>query len=218
MGILLTGPAWFQGYDIAFNVIFAVVAILIAGLSYKAKAITDEKKYAYFGTAFILIAISYLLFVVFALISNTYLIYLLNAFDFVFFIHMLFMLLAFTMLLIVMLKIKDRKVIALFLVFILLFVLFSYQYFIKFHIIAFFLLGFLTLQFYRNYQAKKNINTKLVYVSFFLLTCSHIFFAVINASQALFVAGEVLQLLGFILLFLVLLRVVINNGRKKRKT
>ena len=215
MVVLTTGPQWFQGYDILFNIVFAVITIFIAGLSYKASSLTKEKKYTFFGTAFLLIATSYLIFILFALFFNK-LRPILEVFDFVFFLHMLLMLVALTILLIVVLKIKNKKVTSLIFVFILLFILFSFQYFIKFHIISFFLLGFLTLQFYSNYKKKRNINTKFVFVSFFLLTCSHIFFAAIRASEALYIAGEVLQLLGFIILFFMLMRLV-TYGRKKRK-
>ncbi|MFH1972285.1 MAG: hypothetical protein ABIJ18_02280 [archaeon] len=217
MIVLNAGPLWFQGYDIAFNMVFAIITLLIAILSYKARNLTEDKKYAAFGTAFLLMSVSYLIFIFFALLFNTStFINLLNIFDFVFFIHMLLMLLAYTLLIIVILKIKDRKIIALLLILMLLFVLFSFQYFIKFHIISFFLLAFLTYQFFKNHEDKKTTNTKLVFVSFFLLTGSHILFAAIQYSHALYIAGEVLQLLGFILLFLMFIKVVLH-GRTKRK-
>ncbi len=216
MAILNIGPQWFQGYDILFNIVFAVVTLFIAILSYKAKMVTKEKKYSFFGSAFLLIAIAHLIFVVFALLRD-YVGFLIEPFDFIFLIHILLMLLAYTILLIVILKIENKKITSLIFALILLMVLFSYQYFIKFHIISFVLLVFLTWQFFRNYQNKRNINTKFVYVSFFLLACSHIFFAAIQTSVALYVAGEVLQLIGFILLFFMLMRLVLYNGRKKRK-
>jgi len=218
MVVLTTGPLWFQGYDIAFNVIFAIIPLFIAGLSYKAKKLTGEKKYATFGAAFLLIAISYLLFVLFTFLIRIELITsLLQTFDFVFFLHMVLMLTALMLLAITILKIKDKKVISLLFILLLIFILFSYQYYIKFHIIAFFLLAFLTWQFNSNYNKNKNINSKFVFISFFLLTCSHIFFTAIRIGPSMHVAGEAFQLLGFILLFLVLIRVV-THGRKKRKT
>jgi len=218
MIVLNAGPQWFQGYDIAFNIVFAIITLFIAVLSYRAKNITSDKKYAAFGTAFLLMSISYTIFIFFALLFNTTnFVNILNLFDFVFFTHMLLMLLAYTLLIIVILKITDRKVKALLLILMLLFVLFSFQYFIKFHIISFFLLAFLAYQFFKNHEDKKTTNTKLVFVSFFLLACSHIFFAAIQYSHALYIAGEVLQLLGFILLFLMFIKVVLH-GRTKRKT
>ena len=216
MSVLITGPQWFGGYDILFNVIFAVVTLLIAGLSYRAKHLKQEKKYGYFGLAFLLIGIAHIVFVIFAALQNTVLAQVLQVFDFVFLIHMFLMLLAYFILILVILKIENKNAIALLFVLLLLLVAFSYQYFIKFHIISLVLLGFLTLQFYKNYLKKKNINSKFVYISFFLLTCSHIFFAGIRASQAVYVAGEVFQLLGFILLFFMFIKVV-THGRKKRK-
>jgi hypothetical protein len=216
MSVLTTGPQWFGGYDILFNVIFAIVTLLIAGLSYRARHLTKEKKYSYFGLAFLLIGIAHIIFVIFAALQNTALANVLLVFDFVFLIHMFLMLLAYFILILVILKIENKNAIALLLALLLLFVLFSYQYFIKFHIISFVLLAFLTWQFFQNYKVKKNINSKFVYISFFLLTCSHIFFAGIRASDAVYVAGEIFQLLGFILLFLVFAKVV-THGRKKRK-
>ncbi|MAG78365.1 hypothetical protein CL616_03305 [archaeon] len=217
MVVLTTGPQWFGGYDILFNIVFAIVTLFIAGLSYKAKHLTKEKKYSYFGLSFLLAGLAFLLFVIFSLFQNNqFLLNILATFDFVFFLHMFLILLSYLILSIIILKITNKNVMALLLILILLFVLFSFQYFVKFHIISFVLLAFLTYQFYKNYQKKRNINTKFVFVSFFLLTSSHIFFAAIRASQALYIAGEVLQLLGYILLFLMLMRLV-THGRPKGK-
>ena len=91
MSILSTAPVWFQGYDIAFNVIFAIITIIIAGLSYRSKALTGEKKYSTFGTAFVLIAIAHIIFVIFALLRDTAIIQpLLQPLDFIFLYLFLF--------------------------------------------------------------------------------------------------------------------------------
>ena len=57
---LFSTPSWFNGWDIAFNIISIVVALLIAGFSWRVYSFNKENKYAYFSFAFILVALGLL--------------------------------------------------------------------------------------------------------------------------------------------------------------
>src|SRR3990167_7916519 len=220
MILLLNGPYWFRGIDALFGLIYILVTLLIAAMSYKAYKMTEEKKYVYFAAAFGLMSLSFIVYSLINLaltthISNT-LSNILTNFDYGFLLHMLFMFAALTLLLVVTLKIEQRKVVILLFFLMLLFTAFSYQYYLKFHIVSFLLLFFLGHQFYTNYLEKKNFNAKLVFVAFYLLACAQVFFLAIIFNQNFYVVADILQLLGFGVLFYMFMR-VLQHGREKRK-
>ncbi len=220
MILVLNGPYWFRGIDAILGLIFALVTLLIAAVSYKAYKLTKEKKYSYFSLAFIGITIAYIFLGISKILLTTHisdtLTNLLWEFDVSFLVHMGLMFLSFITLLIITLKIKDKLAMAFMIATTLLLTLFAYQYYLKFHIISFLLLFFLSYKFYTNYLEKKNYNAKLVFTSFYLLTCAEVFFVAILYLQSFYVVGAILQLLGYLLLFYVFLR-VIYYGRKTRK-
>ncbi len=221
MILLLNGPYWFRGIDALFGLVYILVTLLIAAMSYRAYKITEEKKYAYFSAAFALMSLSFLVYSIVNIaltmhLSNS-LTNILTEFDYGFLLHMVFMFAALTLLLVVTLKIEQKKVIILLFTLMLLFSIFSYQYYIKFHLISFLLLFFLGHQFYTNYLEKNNFNAKLVFISFYLLACAQVFFlAMVYFNPLFYVVADILQLLGFLVLAYMFVR-VLNYGREKRK-
>jgi len=74
-------------------------------------------------------------------------------------------------------------------------------------IVLLFLVFYITVQTGLNYSATKDTDAFLVFVGFLLLALSHLLFILIPFSAMLFVIGHVLQLLGFVSLLSMLLRV-----------
>ena len=218
MILVLNGPYWFRGVDAVFGLVYILVTLLIAALSYKAYKVTQEKKYSYFSTAFGLMSLAFLMYSLTTLALTTHVSEILNnmltQFDFAFLMHMMFIFAAYTLLLVVTLKIEQKKVIILLFSLMTLFTIFSYQYYIKFHIISFLLLFFLGHQFFTNYLEKKNKNAKLVFVSFYLLACAQVFFLVMIYQPIFYVVADILQLIGFAVLFYMFMR-VLQHGRTK---
>ena len=220
MVLLLNGPTWFWGYDIIFSVVSILTTLLITFLSYKAYKITKDSKYKFFSLAFLFISLAHIAFSIFNAIMIFHLsdtIYnLLLSFDIGFFIYLFFMLLAYMILIIVVYKIKDNRVVALLLTLVLLFVLFSNQHILKYHIISLVLLAFLTLQFYFNFREKENKNSKLVFTSFYLLLTSEVFFLVnLYTNEYFYVVAQFIQLLGYLVLFYMFMRVLTYGGEKR---
>jgi hypothetical protein len=221
MVLVLNGPVWFYGYESIFVFVAGLITILISILSYKAYRLTEDSKHKYFSIAFFLMAIGFFIQSLFStfLITHVWngLGAILGYFDFVFLAHLLLLLLAYTILLIITLKIDNIKVITLLFALILLFVVFSYHHFLKFHIVSFMLLFFLTYQFYSNYLKKKNPNARLVFVSFYLLTCAEAFLILFTYVNGWFyLIGRVVQFSGYLVLFYTFLRVIYHD-REKRK-
>jgi len=220
MLLLLNGPYWFRGIDALFGLVYILVTLLIAAMSYKAFKLTNEKKYSYFSISFLLMSIAFFIYSLTNLILITHmsdtLNNLLTQFDFAFLVHMILIFAAYTLLLVVTLKIEQKKVIILLFTLMLLFSLFSYQYYIKFHLISLLLLFFLGHQFYTNYLEKKSKNPKLVFIAFYLLTCAQVFFLAMIYHPFFYVVADILQLAGFGVLFFMFMK-VLQHGREKRK-
>ena len=70
-----------------------------------------------------------------------------------------------------------------------------------------FLVLYITVQTGINCSSTKDRNAFLVFLAFLLLTLSHLFFILQPLGPLLFVIGHILQLLGFVSLFTMLLRV-----------
>jgi len=73
--------------------------------------------------------------------------------------------------------------------------------------VVFFLIAYLAAQAAMNYSAKKERNSLLVFIGFVLLSVSHIFFILPPIVRLFFVMAHVSQLLGFVALLIMLLRV-----------
>jgi hypothetical protein len=221
MVLLLNGPTWFWGYDIIFSIVSILTTLLIMFLSFKAYKITKDSKYKFFSLAFLFISLAHLAFSFFNAIMIFHLsgtIYnLLQSFDIGFFIYLFFTLLAYMILIIIIYKIKDNRVVALLLSLTLLFVLFANQHILKFHIVSLVLLAFLAFQFYFNFKEKGNKNSKLVFTSFYLLLTSEVFFLVnLYTNEYLYVVAQLIQLLGYLVLFYMFMR-VLTYGSEKRE-
>lgn len=74
-------------------------------------------------------------------------------------------------------------------------------------IVLLFLVFYITVQTGLNYSATKDRNALLVFLGFLLLALSHLFFILMRFGAVLFVVGHVLQLVGFVSLLAMLLRV-----------
>lgn len=74
-------------------------------------------------------------------------------------------------------------------------------------IVLLFLIFYITFQTGINYSATKDRNALLVFLGFLLLALSHLSFTLTPLGPLLFVLGHVLQLLGFVSLLTMLLRV-----------
>ncbi len=78
-------------------------------------------------------------------------------------------------------------------------------------IILFFLVFYIAVQTGMNYSSTKDRNALLVFLAFLFLASSHLFFILIPLRALFFVVGHMLQLLGFLALLTMLLRVTRNQ-------
>ena len=218
-------PAWFNGWDVIFDLVGLLVAMLIAAYSLRIYQINKENKFAYLSLAFILLSLG-LLFktftssvVYFTPIRDTVadvlrpvagrglahsLVYYRSAF----FFQMVSMLSGWLLIFFISQKSRARlrkfhevTQIALFLYLVLLVSIVSNFKFSVFYTTSAVLLGLITLNYYKNYlNTNRNGKAFMVMFSFLLLLIGHLFLVFVSISNGLYVIGQAITVLGFLLL------------------
>jgi hypothetical protein len=220
MVLILNGPIWFRGIDTLFTLIFAFVTMFLALMSYRAYKVTELNRHKYFSLSFILMSLGFLVYGIASMLLITHVVtdldQMLKNFDIFFMVYAGLLIFAYTIMSAVSLQIYDKKAIALMLLLAGLFTMFSYQHYLKFHMISLVFLGFLAYKFYTNYKEKENYNAKLVFISFYLLAAAEVFALVFLYTASFYVVTQIIQLLGYLLLFYMLTR-VLQYGREKRE-
>jgi len=230
---LFSTPAWFNGIDLIFDSIVLVIALLIAGYSWKIYKTTSENKFGYFSLAFGLISLSF----IFKLITYgvLYSDFLQVAADNVvkpltqgnslyndllyrlgFFIQMSSMLGAWLLIFLISQKSRDRlrrfhelSQIGLFVYLILLLSLVSNFKFEIFYLTSLVILSITVLNYYKNYlNSNKNKNSLMVLQAFFLIFLSQVFFLFVFFWDNFYFIGESLLLLGFLMILYVYRRII----------
>jgi len=221
-------PGWFSGWDLAFDAVGIIVALLIAGFSWRVYKLSDENKFAYFSLAFILVSIA-ILFKVFTQglvyfaplrdiatsvlapavgrsitgVNNSVVFYRAG-----FLLWMMGMLGAWLLIFFISQKKEGRlhkyyeiSQIALFIYLIVLISIVSnFQYYV-FFLTSSVILGMTVLNYYKNYlNTNKNKNAFLVMLSFLFLLIGNMFFIFVFLYDIFYVFGELFLLLGFLLL------------------
>ena len=217
-------PAWFNGWDIVFEGIILLIALLIAAYSWKAYRLNKENRFVYFSLAFLLIALGFGLKIMTNAISyftpvrdaardalgplaGAHLEFTPLLYRTGFFLYMVPVLGALLLIFFVSQKPRDRlhkyyelSQIALFVYLILLISIVSnFKYFV-FYLTSAVLLGLITLNYYKNYLNSNNRNAFRVTMSFLVLLLSNIFFVFVFLVEEFYVLAEVLHLLGFLML------------------
>lgn len=222
---LFSTPGWFNGWDIIFDVVGLLVAFLIAAYSWRIYRINKENKFAYLSLAFILLAFGFF----FKTFTSSVLYYTpvrdvaaevlrpvagkglslsLVYYRAAFFFQMVSTLGAWLLMFFVSQKSRSRlrkyhelSQIALFVYLLLLIsVVANFRYSV-FYSTSIVLLGLVVLNYYKNYlNTNKNKSALAVMVSFLFILIGNISFAFVFLSQAFYALGEVLTLIGFLVL------------------
>ena len=232
MFALFNTPVWFNGVDLVFDAIVLLIALLIAGYSWRVYSISSENKFKYFSFAFMLVSIAFL----FKLITFGTLYFhpvretvhqvlmpltqsrvpIMDLFYRAgFFVEMASFLGAFLLIFLVSQKSRARlhryhelAQIGLFVYLIgLIAVIATFKYFV-FPLTMAVLVSLIVLNYYKNYlNSNKNSNSYLVVIAFLLILLSQLFFIFVFMNNALYFFGEAFLLIGFLLILYVYRRV-----------
>jgi len=228
---IVFSPKWFYGKDIIIDIFSLLVLSLIAIFSIKYYRINKKNKnYFWFAISFIILAVSFL----FKILTNFTIYYnVLNTerlgfftftyktiatsdilFSVGFFFYMFLSLLGFFILYKLYQKNYLKQNILLILYFILIITYFGTSRYFVFHLTSLLLLLFITLNYLKNYFKKKKITSKLLVLSFLIITLSQLFFIFVSLNKLFYVIAELIQLVGYVLLLITFIGVV-KNAKKK---
>jgi len=218
-------PQWFNGFDLVFEAIILVIALMIAAYSWKTYKFSQENKFAYFSIAFVTIALSFIIkifthsvlyFFPIREATATILKPLVgNGLQFAdllyrsaFFVQMFLMLTALLLIFFIAQKSRDRlnklhevsqMALFVYLIFLISFVA-NFNY-VVFYLTSIVLLGLIVVQYYKNYlNADNNKNTLNVMSGFLFVLLGNLFFLFVYLYNQLYVFGEVFMLIGFLIL------------------
>ena len=218
-------PEWFNGYDLLIEGISLVIAMFIAGYSYRIYSFTKENKFGYFSFAFLLIA-GGLLFKVF----TSSVLYFTPVRDFTanvlipvmggtlafsylfyraaFFLQMALMLAGWLLIFFISQKSRSRlnkyheiSQIGLFVYLIFLIsIVANFKYFV-FYLTSAVIISMTVLNYYKNYLNNNyNKMTFSVMLAFLFILLGNIFFVFVFIYGGFYIVGELLLLTGFLLL------------------
>lgn len=223
---LFLTPDWFHGWDLAFEAVGLLIALLVAGYSWKVYRTSGENKFGYFSFAFILVSLGF----IFKIITHGLIYYtpLRNAATAVlvpivgqgatginystlffrsgFLLYMVTMLGAWLLIFFIsqrktgrLKKYYEISQIGLFVYLVFLISLVSNFKYSVFYLTSLVILGLIVLNYYKNYlNTNKSLNAFLVMNGFLLILISHFFFVFVFLWQELYVMGEVFLLVGFL--------------------
>lgn len=228
---VIYSPKWFYGKDIIIDLVSIAVLVLIAFFSLRSYKIKKNRNYIYLAASFFVLSFSFLFriltnFTVYYKVletrdlgSITLTYYTMKTsdvlFDIGFFSYRLLNILGLYILYSIYKK-QPKSNIFLVVYLILVSTMFTSLTYHVFHLTSFILLILITAQYVVNYYQNKNKATKLIALSFGIITSSEIFFGLVTVSTQFYVMAEIIQLAGYILL-LGTFFMVLKHGRKKDK-
>ena len=95
--------------------------------------------------------------------------------------------------------------------------LYSKSMYYIFHLTSLIFLVFIASKYFNIHSETRNKNTRHLAYSFSLIAISQAFFMFISLNSLVYVIAEMVQLIGYIILLQVLIR-ILNHGKKKKQT
>ena len=216
MGLYINSPQWFAGIDSGIESLSLIVALIVSWYSYKVYRLSGEKKYKYFAAAFLLSGIAYIFKIASQviiyekekvlqqigpfLVARTVLepVTWLHTYSYaVFSILVLFSML---ILLAVAFRIHDKPTLILLTYFMVIITLLTGHAMPVLHLTLALMAAMLVFHFYTNYAKNKACQALFVTLAFLSIFFSHVVMMFMMYNPTIYVASEVLQLVGFCLL------------------
>jgi len=243
MKIVFT-PDWFLTNDVLIEIFGFFILVLFFVLSFKNYKLNKNKNSLILGIGFLLIALAELatIFTKIVLyydtsftqtIGNIIITYKsVNSIDIFYYIgffwHKLLTLIGLFVIYRLPMKKKNAGDFILAIYFIIISALFSSSLYYLFHLTALVLLILITNNYMGLYKKNKSGNTQLLVLIFSLLALSHVIF-ILSKVGVLYVAAQVIQLVSYIMLLLLIIRILrygkaykgvlgkLNHGKKKKQ-
>ncbi len=209
-------PQWFYGYDAAVDIIAVVVVALIAFYAYRIYKYSDRKRDLYFALSFFSMALAFLSKIAMNLViyypkvnevafqtvnltmhytGESRILYIIG-----FALYRLLMLMGLLGIYYIVTKEKNRYNILMALLFSIMFILFSSSQYFVFHVASAIILGGIVYNYLWYFRKKKSAERLLVGWSFAAILMGQIVFILTLFHDYWYVGGQILQLVGFLIL------------------
>ena len=203
-------PEWFFGYDVVFELAFAIIALIVSILAFRVYKKTSQNNIMYFGVSFLLFSISYLIQSIlnFLIISeiNEQVHEALELDSIALFnfsgaiVHVIFMISGLAILVFTIFRTKNKVPLILLILISIFGILFSNNPFVTFYLFSTIYLIFLSVHFIVNYFRNKQTKTLLIAGAFILLLFSSFHFLISVDHQLFYVIGHFLELFAYLLI------------------
>ncbi len=104
-------------------------------------------------------------------------------------------------------RLKDKKIIATSFYFVIITTILSMKMFYALYATLAVLLGSIIVYYYKNYKQKKSRSSMFVFLAFVFIFISQFFFIFMLYSKQIYVVGEVIQVVGYLLLLIAFIMV-----------
>ncbi len=200
-------PTWFLGYDVLFEIFFAVITFLISWLAFRVYRLTASNRTKLFAAAFLFISLSYTIELVYNFMIVTALnqnIHYSITFLTINVLHTLgifsqaiLMVIGLSILTYACLRVNKRRVLALILALTLSVILLEEDPLFYYFIFSTIFLAFISAYFFENYLSHKQLKTGLLSLGFVFLLLAK-FYYIFSESNLLFYAlGHFLELIAY---------------------
>jgi len=204
-------PQWFYGYDVGFELLFAVITIIVAIFAYRIYKATNQNYAKYLSIAFFLIGLSN----IFQSIINFLILTKLNENICGFvkiqsvayfntigaYIHMILFLIGLVYLVFMTFKSENKTILTLLVLVSLLSMFLSSNILYTFYLLSSIYLIIISLYFIRNYLKNKKTQTLLIAVAFLFLLFGSIHFLFSVNHQLFYAIGHLLEFIAYVLIF-----------------
>lgn len=210
-------PNWFFGFDIAMEVLFCIITLMVAAVALKINYLTKDRKTKLFGISFLLIAISYIIWAginiwfvnlspegIRALsIQSLAMIGVLSLYA-----YMILFTGGLATLAYLTSDKKSGKIYYLIFGLSLLVIFASLDKLISFRILSLFLISVIAFHYFEDYFAFKNKKSSLILIAFLLLFFSSLVFIFSDIYYQAYVVGHILELVSYALVLITLIKSV----------
>ncbi|RJQ16946.1 hypothetical protein C4573_02695 [Candidatus Woesearchaeota archaeon] len=232
MAMLFIKPLWFQGFDIALEIIFAVITIAVSIIAFKLYRLTSERRIKLLATSFLLMALAYVVLfitniatlvtvvkapVIFweslqkLIILNNVGVYL----------YIVLFLAGLTAILYMTLNVYQTRIYWLLLLPLLIALVFILNKLFLFYIFSSLILIFIVWYYFKCFRVNRHTSNTIIFVAFFFLFLGRVHF-IFSINNALFyVLGHFLELIAYLLILfnlLIAMKKGVNHESEKRKT
>jgi len=217
-------PRWFQGYDVTFEIVFALITLAVSLFSFKIYKLSQQKESKYFGISFLLISLSYFVWAFLNLrlvseikegVSALELKDLLVFSTASIYIYMILAMVGFIILAYTALKIENPSAFLLITLISIAGLILSGNKTAMLSIASSFLLLFIFSRYYLEYRKNHNLRTGLIMIAFFLLFLGNMGFLFVQSNYVYYVVRHILELAAYLLVLISLIW-IIKHGQKKK--